>query len=53
MQCRPLTCVGVSDLFLQNGLTALMYASANGHREIAQLLLEYDVDVNMQDKVRC
>ncbi len=30
-----------------------MYVSGEGHREIAQLLLQYDPDVNAQDKVRC
>ncbi len=30
-----------------------MYASAKGHREVAQLLLEHDPDVNAQEKVRC
>ncbi len=30
-----------------------MYASDHGHREIAQLLLEHDPDVNVRSKVRC
>ncbi len=43
----------VVGVFLQGGVTALMYATANGHREIAQLLLVQEPDVNTQDKVRC
>ena len=38
---------------LQSGTTALMFASRFGHREIAELLLEHDPDVNAQDEVRC
>ncbi len=29
-----------------------MWASGHGRREIAQLLLEHDPDLNAQDKVR-
>ncbi len=45
--------MGVSTDDYESGWTALMCASANGHREIAQLLLEHDPDVNAQDKVSC
>jgi len=33
-------------------MTALMYASGNGHLEIVRTLLEAKVDVNAQNKVR-
>ena len=40
-------------LFFQDGYTALMLASRDGHSEVAKLLLaDPRVDVNLQDKVR-
>ena len=38
-------------LSLQNGWTALMWASSGGHMECVKVLLEWVADVNMQDKV--
>ena len=38
-------------LLLQNGKTALMYASENGHIDCVKALLLWDADVTIQDKV--
>ena len=35
----------------QDGHTALMYASQNGHKEFVKLLLDHGADTNMQDNV--
>ncbi len=40
-----------SSLSSQDGWTALMLASGNGHREIAQLLVDRGADVNTHKKV--
>ena len=37
---------------IQDGITALMVAVQNGHREVVELLLKHGADVNAKDKVR-
>ncbi len=37
--------------FLQEGYTAIMVASQNGHTETVQLLLEHSANVNQQSQV--
>ena len=39
------------DFFIQDGWSALMLASENGHRETTELLLQHLAQVNMQNKV--
>ncbi len=41
----------VFDSLLQMGLTPLMYASLNGHKEVAALLLEHSANVDAQAEV--
>ena len=36
---------------LQNGVSALIIASEEGHYEVADLLIEQGANVNLQDKV--
>ena len=38
-------------LSLQDGLTALMYASGEGHLDCVKVLLDKVMEVNMQNKV--
>ena len=35
----------------QDGYTALIWASYNGHKEVVKLLLDHEADINMQDEV--
>ena len=37
---------------IQNGWTALMWASMYGHLSVVQYLVEQGADINTQDKVR-
>ncbi len=39
-------------LFLKHGDTALMFAASRGHKEIVELLVKSNADVNVKDIVR-
>ena len=43
--------VTVICLVYQDGNTALMWASYNGHKEMAKLLLDHGANINIKDKV--
>ena len=43
----------ISYLYIQDGNTALFYASREGNTEIVKLLLERGAEVNFQAKVMC
>ena len=36
---------------IQDGWTAFMFASKNGHRPVVQYLIQQGADIHMQDKV--
>ena len=45
-------CIGYSLLsIIQDGVTALMYASYEGHTEVVKVLAEAKADLNITDKV--
>ena len=37
---------------IQGGYTALFLASRNGHKEVVELLLQYNADFYIEDEVR-
>ena len=45
------TCSSSLDSHIQDGATALIVASQEGHHEIVRMLLEAKADVNMKDNV--
>ena len=40
-------------MYLQNGRSALMLASENGHTEVVKCLIEANSAVDLQSKVSC
>ncbi len=40
-------------LLLQDGWTALMFASQNGHTEVVKFLIEANASVDIQNQVIC
>ena len=37
---------------MQDGWTALMAAASHGHREVVELLIQHNADINAKDEVR-
>ena len=37
---------------IQYGSTVLMFAAQNGHREVVELLVQHNADINAKDEVR-
>ena len=48
--CDFLECITTGDI-LQNGRGLLHLASENGHKEVVELLLDEDADVDKEDNV--
>ena len=42
----------LSIIVIQDGRTALMFASDNGHLPVVEYLVQQGADINVQDKVR-
>ena len=43
--------ITVTSLAYQDGWTALILASSNGHKEVAKLLVDHGADVNIKENV--